>query len=540
LLVDRPDHPKTTRARADFDGLGPPPSFSTDERMARAEALSRARRHEEALVELTGREPAGHAMRAQWLHLRGMALYKTRHHYPEAARVLAAAARLGGPTAALDEFHSASAHTRAGETVRAIRAYRRMARRYRRHPRALEAEMLAGWLELGARPNTGRASLERLLRRHLDPDDPVLREALWHLALSDFDRGRIEEAARGFERYAGTGPGAMVRARGLYWLGRARMALGQRSHAIVAYRAAVSVEPLHWYALLARERLEELGEDPGLPFGQVVDLGVPLPVASVAVPPAVAFYASLGLHEDAARLLRAAESALRRADPPNATRSLVSMYTAIGDASRAYRLVLGGAQIALSLPPGPETRWAWDAAYPRPFREEVEEAGRAYRAPPELIYALMRQESGYQSDAVSQADAIGLLQLLPSTARAVAEAAEMELEFQRDLLFDPRVNISLGAAHVGELLVRYSGCAPLAAAAYNGGGHRVAGWLPESGDRELDRFVEGIPYEQTRNYVRRVTSHYARYLFFSAGTGAWPDLIPARVTADARCTRASH
>ena len=151
---------------------------------------------------------------------------------------------------------------------------------------------------------------------------------------------------------------------------------------------------------------------------------------------------------------------------------------------------------------------------------------RAQGLPPEMLWGIMRQESAYDPDAVSYADAIGLLQLLPSTAERVARGAGVT--FRRDMLFDPEWNTRLAASYVRTLVDAHG--VPLAFAAFNAGGHRVDEWLERSGEMDLDLFVEEIPFDQTRGYIRRVTSHYARYLYLRDPARGWPELeLPARV-----------
>jgi soluble lytic murein transglycosylase len=117
------------------------------------------------------------------------------------------------------------------------------------------------------------------------------------------------------------------------------------------------------------------------------------------------------------------------------------------------------------------------------------------------------------------------MQLLPETALRMA--ARIGLDLRREMLFDPEINIRVGAAYVGGLASRFG--VPLAFAAFNAGGHRVDAWLQESGRTELDLFVEHIPFEQTRNYVRRVTSHLAHYLYLEHPEQGWPLTLPTYV-----------
>jgi len=528
LSLDRVEHPEAPRAWAALEALTDGEvALTFDQRLRRAERLMEVRRYPEALTELeaAGRPP-GRAELRRFLHARGMALYQTRRRYPEAAEVLAESAGLGGAHAADDAFHAARALSRADRDREAIRAYRRFARRYRSHQRAAEATYLAAWLELRHGLAGGERQMSRFVRGPLADRAPRLaRDGRWQLALRAFERGRHRRAAELFQRYADSDAQPLVRGRGLYWVGRAHHARGDHRAAIAAYREALYVEPLHWYGMLARQRLMELGEDSPPPFPEPPEDGAE-DAPPLALPEDAQLYAALGLREDARDALRSRERELRRAD---GLRAVVEAYQRLGEPSRLVRLAGGPSTTRRRAQPGPADRWRWDAAYPQPWRREVQSAARAAGLSPAHLYAVMRQESGYDPDAVSYADAIGLMQLIPPTAARLAE--DMGLELEREMLFDPAVNVRLGAAYVGALVRRFG--VPLAFAAFNAGEHRVAEWLEEQGRTELDLFVERIPFQQTRNYVRRVTTHFAHYLYLRDPAGGWPLTLPSHVPVPA-------
>jgi soluble lytic murein transglycosylase len=524
LYVEHPEHPDAERAREALEALaGAALELQPEERLARAARLDAQRRHDEAVRELAplGR-PRDPELLRRVLHLRGMALFHSRHAYAEAARVLQEAALLGGATWVESAFHAARALSRSGDDRGAIRAYRRLVRTAENHPRAAEAEYLAAWLELRLGRRAGRIAMERFLAGPRAARVPNLaREARWWLALSAFRAGEYRRASELFAAYAREDADPMVRGRGTYWQARALALAGDREGALAGYRATIRAAPLHWYALLARERLLEAGADPGAPLPEVPRQD-PGPPPTLELPPAAAVLRALGLDRNARAEARAQERALLAR---GGLRALVALYLDIGEYGRAHRLVAG--HEALSRPALAGERWAWEAAYPRAFESEVRAAADAQRVPPELLWAIMRQESAYDPDAVSYADAIGLLQVLPSTARRIARA--LGVPFRRELLFDPAWNTRLGAAEIGPLLERYG--LPLCLASYNAGAARVDEWLMRSGDIDLDLFVEDIPFEQTRNYVRRVTSHYARYLHLREPEAGWPAFrLPLRVT----------
>jgi soluble lytic murein transglycosylase len=134
----------------------------------------------------------------------------------------------------------------------------------------------------------------------------------------------------------------------------------------------------------------------------------------------------------------------------------------------------------------------------------------------------MRQESGFDPDAVSPARAVGLMQLLPETARPVAE--ELGLAQDDARLTSPPYAISVGARVLRKLLDRFHGSIPLAVAAYNGGAESVERWLSRAPGMQLDSFVERIPFKETRDYVARVMSNLARYGYMADKDAGVPDV----------------
>ncbi|MEM9190913.1 MAG: transglycosylase SLT domain-containing protein [Myxococcota bacterium] len=530
LLLQRAEDSRNREVESMLREAGEPVAYSFGERLIRAARLGRVGRNEACVAELdaAGR-PTRRAQLARWLHLRGMALYRLRTRYAEAAENLTESARLGGSTAIEDQFHAARALARSDQDDASIVAYRRFVEDHPNHSRAPLAEYLAAWLEI----RHERAAGERNLRRFLSGprgrrDAGLRRDAVWQLGFRGFERGNLRDAVRWLEQYWRLGESALVRSRGLYWLGRAKAASGDRPGAEDAYRRAVAYEPLHWYALLARQRLEALGVSlPPFPPGEPTP---PSPTLDVELPPAVAFYHRLGLDEDAVAMLRAQEAQVRGAAPAGRGAEAAAVaYHRIGHFSRPYQMAATTYRDALKQPPMPANRWVWTAAYPRAFARSIESAAAAQGVRPEYLWAIMRQESGYRPEAVSHAGAIGLLQLLPETAQAAADGLGGAVEVDRSLLFIPEWNVRFAAYYNARLFEEFDQVPPLAFAAFNAGEARGHRWLRETGDIELDRFVERIPFNETRNYVRRVTSHYARYLYLQSPESGWPLTLPERV-----------
>lgn len=156
--------------------------------------------------------------------------------------------------------------------------------------------------------------------------------------------------------------------------------------------------------------------------------------------------------------------------------------------------------------------------YPRPYEAAVTAAAELTELDSPLLYGLIRQESLFRSDAVSAAGAIGLAQLLPETARIIARARQQPVPRTADL-FDPTVNIKLGASHLKDLLDRFDDRPVVALAAYNAGALAAERWLPEEESIDADIWVENIPYNETRDYVQRVLWHSVVFEWLRNGTG---------------------
>jgi soluble lytic murein transglycosylase len=147
--------------------------------------------------------------------------------------------------------------------------------------------------------------------------------------------------------------------------------------------------------------------------------------------------------------------------------------------------------------------------YPRPFLDAVVRASKLAQLPQDWILAVMRQESLFRKDAVSHADARGVMQMVLSTAAAVARRWHLSSP-GRDGLFDPSIAVPLGAAHLRELLDRYGEQLTLSLAAYNAGPAAVAHWLPRT-PMDADVWIENIPYNETRGYVQHVLEHIVAF-----------------------------
>ena len=158
----------------------------------------------------------------------------------------------------------------------------------------------------------------------------------------------------------------------------------------------------------------------------------------------------------------------------------------------------------------PETQRLYEQRFPLGMEAEVKRESHAAGIEPAWTYAIIRAESAWMTDAHSDADAYGLMQLLPGVARQIAKAGKLPYQGAQDL-FDPVLNVQLGTRFLGRMADRYQGSPWLASAAYNAGETPVARWLDTHGTLDPDFFIETIPYKETREYVSRVLAFSVIY-----------------------------
>jgi peptidoglycan lytic transglycosylase len=172
--------------------------------------------------------------------------------------------------------------------------------------------------------------------------------------------------------------------------------------------------------------------------------------------------------------------------------------------------------------------------YPRPYDAEVNAAAHLAQLAPEIVYGVVRQESLYRIDAVSNAGARGLMQLQPATARSTARYYKRPTPALTDL-FDPYINTALGAARLRMLLDEFDDQIPVALAGYNAGPNAVMRWLPQE-PLDSDIWIENIPYNETRGYVQRILWHSLMFTWLrtqghAQQTDSWVSVIrPMRHT----------
>jgi len=147
--------------------------------------------------------------------------------------------------------------------------------------------------------------------------------------------------------------------------------------------------------------------------------------------------------------------------------------------------------------------------FPLKYQSLVQQSARAQGITPAWVYAIMRRESAFDPQIVSSANAKGLMQVLPSTAKEVARKLGIRNNITSDLL-KPKTNVRIGAGYLSQMLKRFKGNYVKATASYNAGPHRIPRWAPDY-PISASRWIESIPFKETRDYVRAVMSYTTIY-----------------------------
>jgi soluble lytic murein transglycosylase len=150
----------------------------------------------------------------------------------------------------------------------------------------------------------------------------------------------------------------------------------------------------------------------------------------------------------------------------------------------------------------------WKVLFPLPYESTLRREAERNNFDPMFAAGLIRQESTFQADVVSHANAIGLMQILPKTGRILAK--QRKVKYTKATLFDPTMNIQLGMLYISDL-TRATGGPEYAAAAYNAGEDRIALWKSERTFEEVPELVESIPFTETREYVQIVLRNATMY-----------------------------
>ena len=216
---------------------------------------------------------------------------------------------------------------------------------------------------------------------------------------------------------------------------------------------------------------------------------------------------------------------------PEVLWGMALLYARSGAAQQSHAIARGLLTDWLRRWPAGDWIKAWEIAFPRPHRNLVEREAKQNGVPEALVYAVMREESSFDAEAVSPAEAYGLMQLILPTAKTTARP--LGLPHDPESLKRPAVNIALGCRFMGKLLTRFPDNPQLAIPGYNAGPGRPERWLKERPQLDFDVWVEAIPFLETRRYTKRVLASQAAYEFLYGKQPGQLLALPVRLATKA-------
>ncbi len=405
------------------------------------------------------------------------------------------------------------------------------------YPQSHYAERLlyssAGYLDLENRTEEAGRTFGMVSERF--PKGEYAERALWRSCLFQYFDKHYEEALKGFWRYHTSHPDTRFSVPTLYWMGRCYEKLGDGSRAAYLFERCRAFAGENYYGQRASESeqaLKRSGALPGRPtgaidFGQVRQWAEGLRRPDTAIrEPAKEVEAVL----ERARQLTTAElpdlalselrSGMRRFPEDRAMPFMISrICDRKGDVYGVIRALHGIFPDYDARPVAALPQEAWEMLYPTRHESIISAQAAKYKLDPNLVRAIIRQESAFVEDARSPANARGLMQVLPSTGRRLARGAGVS-RYTVQKLYRPEVNIALGTRFLAGLLDEYDHKLEIALAAYNAGTDRADRWIRDYDVSDMAEFVDRIPFAETRDYVKQVFTNTAYYRLISTTLNA--------------------
>ncbi len=321
----------------------------------------------------------------------------------------------------------------------------------------------------------------------------------------------------------------------IYWLGRSAERTGNPGHARSFYKKAIERFPQTYFAHAAASRLKQIGAGAEDAPEFLAKIPPPPPLRAFDEPvPASA--TDRWAKAQALRLIAFDNSAeLELKNAYFATSSPRFLLEAAQAAFDQGHFAAGMSYGRIIVPNFDSRQFSelpiavWKTLYPLPYETALRREAAKNNFDPMFAAGLIRQESTFQADIVSYANAIGLMQVLPKTGKILAK--QLKIRYNKNLLYDANYNLQLGMLYIANL-VRLTGAPEYAAAAYNAGEDRIALWKSERNYEEIPELVESIPFTQTREYVQIVLRNAAVYrmIYGSGTTQAAPPVTAASVT----------
>ena len=495
-------------------------SGSIAERRTRAELLFKAKRYSDAAHdyrELLNEDQVSPEERPQVQLALAGALEKSGRSHDARQILLAMGAQTGDAEA--QRLYLLSETERSTSDEEAVQRTLNELRQFGPSSPWLEQALLsAGNMYLLKRDYDRAIDYFRELQQRF-PNGARASYAHWKATWLAFRQGRTDEARQGFENQIALYPDSTEIPAALYWRARLAEEDGNPAMAQAFYQKLSDRFHNYYYAEFGRQRLRGLSSvgaasqasptEPPQRYA-LLDRVSPLSTAgkiTASDPPddnlrvaRARLLSNGGLADMAVRELQAAAS---QEDGSWAPPEMARVYQDGGRYDRGIEIMKRSTPnyFAIDIPDLP--RPYWEALFPKAYWPDLRKYSVLNGLDPYLVASLIRQESEFNALAISRANAVGLMQLLPKTGKTVAKQVKLK-GYSAPQLYTPAVNLELGTRYFKEMVDKYNGQFEYALAAYNAGSDRVGDWLGQGHYRDPQEFVESIPFTETREYVQAI------------------------------------
>jgi soluble lytic murein transglycosylase len=536
LYYTMPAAVEADAALAELHKLPNPPVASLDDRLTRADLLLKAKKYSDAVKDYRDLVDAVSAeQKSQVLANLAVALVKSGNSKDAQTYLDQIPASAAGEIVGQKLYNDLEIARNANDNAR-VESY--LAQLRERAPKS-------SWLQEGLFISANMYMLAHDYDHAIDnyreihqrfPDGPRAAYAHWRAAWFELRQGRNEAALQQFREQVDLYPTAMEVTAAMYWEGRLLEEKGDLPGAHAWYAKLSERYKNYYYALMARERLKTIGAQPASPEPLLAKIhALPEPDESVSdiTPPdddlrmeKSKLLENAGLIDFAVKELQAVPGC---SSGNWASLQVARVYTDNNQPHRALQYLKHVLPSYSSQEIGVLPLAYWKVLFPRPYWPELQRFAAANNLDPYLVAALIRQESEFNPGAVSYANAYGLMQLLPVTGKMMAKSVGMK-HYNTATLLTPNVNLELGTRYFRDMTDKL-GMVEYALAAYNAGSDRVVDWRDTGHYRDIQEFVESIPFYQTRDYVQSIVRNAAIYRRLY-GTGVTPAVPKTQALAE--------
>ena len=506
LYVDYPTSSEAGQATDQLHKMGIASPFTVAERVRQADGLYLAGHYAAAAAgyKMLASDPAvvGTAQQNDMLARQAVANYKQMHHVDPS--LLAQLSDTNNNAGATRLYLMVEAARDAKDTAQVQALIGQLEQRFPNDRWTREALFSAGNMALLAN------DLPSAIRYYGDlaqrfPNSSLAPVCHWHAAWLTYRLGNKQLAAQRFDQQIALYPTEAHVSAALYWRGMIYQDENNPAAAAAYFRKLADDFRHYYYAGLARQRLAALGSVTPSPQPQLARIVAP------AVPDLTAQVPDDEIHVERARLL--ANAGLNQYIVPEISASDDSgrwgayaeaeLYSSYGENWRSLEILKRKVHSYFAVPIDSIPQSYWNLLFPQPYWPVLARASRQQGLDPYLVASLIRQESEFNPNVISYANAWGLMQVLPSEGRVLARKEHVH-PFRADFLLNPDINLKLGTAYLRELMDEFQDHPEYVLAAYNAGDYRVKAWLANGPYASLPEFVESIPFTQTREYVEAI------------------------------------